>query len=209
MNRTEKNLQTKRKIMDSAILEFGSKNYAEASMNSICNTGNISKGIIYHYFKDKDELYLVCVEECFDKLINFMNREDNDIYDFEQDIKKFIELRNQFFCDYPNYRNLFFYAILQPPKHLTKKIRELKTNFDAFNIAYCKSALESVTLKDNITKEEALEYFLIYQEAYNAYFQNQIDDGFDFNSVITDHEIKLTKMLKIMLYGIAKEETKL
>ena len=41
--------------MSSAIKEFGRYSFAEASLNNICKEGNISKGIIYHYFKDKDE----------------------------------------------------------------------------------------------------------------------------------------------------------
>ena len=68
MNRDEKNLQTRQKIIDNALSEFSEKSYGEASLNSICATGNLSKGIIYHYFKDKDQLYLICVKECFDAL---------------------------------------------------------------------------------------------------------------------------------------------
>ena len=33
---------------------------------------HISKGIIYHYFKDKNELYLLCVEECFREVTAYL-----------------------------------------------------------------------------------------------------------------------------------------
>lgn len=69
MNREEKNQQTKRRIMESALAEFSQKGYGASSVNTICAAQNISKGIIYHYFKTKDDLYLACVEECFQLLI--------------------------------------------------------------------------------------------------------------------------------------------
>ena len=69
MNREEKNQQTKRRIMESALAEFSQKGNGASSVNTICAAQNISKGIIYHYFKTKDDLYLACVEECFQLLI--------------------------------------------------------------------------------------------------------------------------------------------
>ena len=53
MKREEKNNMTRQRIIDAALDEFGEKNYAEASLNTICTVGNISKGIIYQYYKDK------------------------------------------------------------------------------------------------------------------------------------------------------------
>ncbi|MCS4468495.1 hypothetical protein JTS96_08050 [Clostridium botulinum] len=32
-------------------MEFGTKDYGKASLNNICNDNNISKGLIYHYYK--------------------------------------------------------------------------------------------------------------------------------------------------------------
>ncbi|MEG1873185.1 MAG: TetR/AcrR family transcriptional regulator, partial [Ruthenibacterium sp.] len=61
MKRDEKNLASRRKILDSALAEFGANGYGLSSINTICSAGGISKGILYHYFKDKDELYLACV----------------------------------------------------------------------------------------------------------------------------------------------------
>lgn len=54
--------------MDSALAEFAVQGYGASSVNTICAAQGISKGIIYHYFKTKDDLYLACVEECFQLL---------------------------------------------------------------------------------------------------------------------------------------------
>lgn len=72
MKRKEKNLQSRQRILEGALKEFSAKSYGEASLNNICNDNGMSKGIIYYYFKDKDELYLLCVKECFDALTSYL-----------------------------------------------------------------------------------------------------------------------------------------
>jgi len=67
-------------------------------------------------------------------------------------------------------------------------------------------ALSNVTLRDNITEEEAMEYFFVFQEMFNGDFQSKAYENLDFNSLIEMHELKLSKILNIMLYGISKEE---
>ncbi len=206
MKREEKSLLSRQKIINSAIAEFGTNSYAEASLNAICKNGNISKGIIYHYFKDKDELYLVCVTECFNSLTTFLNSKRITFNNVEEDIKKYLDMRQQFFNENPHFSNIFTSALLQPPKHLIAQIKKIKAELDALNVNYYEQALQNVNLKSDVSCKEAIEYFLIFQESFNNYFQNKIYD--DYRKLVDDHEFKLSKLLKIMLYGIAKEETK-
>ena len=51
MKREEKNQQTRRRILDSELDEFSKQGYGASSINAVCATQDISKGIIYHYFK--------------------------------------------------------------------------------------------------------------------------------------------------------------
>lgn len=206
MNREEKNMLRRQRIINSAIAEFGINSYAEASLNAICRNGNISKGIIYHYFKDKDELYLVCVTECFNRLTTFLNsnREKITFTNVEQAIERYLDLRHQFFKENPDFSIIFTNALLQPPKHLVEQIKEIKAELDQFNINFYEQVLENVNLKSDVGREEAIEYFLIFQESFNYYFQNKAYG--DFRKLFDEHELKLRKLLKIMFYGIAKEE---
>lgn len=205
MNREEKNMLKRQQIINSAIAEFGINSYAEASINAICRNSNISKGIIYHYFKDKDELYLVCVTECFDRLTTFLNSETITFNNVEQDIEKYLDMRHQFFKDNPDLGNIFTNALLQPPKHLIEQIKEIKVGLDKFNINFYEQVLKNVKLKSYVCREEAIEYFLIFQESFNYYFQNKKYG--DFKQLFDEHELKLSKLLRIMFYGMAKEET--
>ncbi|MDR7855556.1 TetR/AcrR family transcriptional regulator [Tissierella sp.] len=206
MKREEKNLLRRQKIINSAIAEFGINSYAEASLNAICKNGNISKGIIYHYFKDKDELYLVCVSECFRRLTTFLNSKIITFNNVEEDIKEYLDMRHEFFVENPNFSNIFANALLQPPKHLITQIKEIKVELDKFNVNFYGQVLQNVSLKSDVCREEAIEYFLIFQESFNNYFHNKTYR--DFRKLLDEHELKLSKLLKIMIYGVAKEETK-
>jgi len=205
MKREEKNIQTRQQIINSALAEFGINSYSEASLNTICKNGNISKGIIYHYFKDKDELYLVCVTECFIRLTTFLNSEKITFNNVEQDIEKYLDLRQEFFKENPGFDNIFTNALLQPPKHLVKQIEDIKAELDNYNINFYKQILKNVKLKNDISREEAIEYFLIFQESFNYYFQNKIYG--DYRKLFDEHELKLSKLLKIMFHGMVQEET--
>jgi len=204
MKQKEKSEISKEKILNAAIVEFGTKSYDNASLNNICNDNNISKGLIYHNFKNKDELYLCCVKECFDEFTSFLSKADYNSQDASENIKKLLNLRYQFFRENTYYSNIFFNTILQPPTHLKENIKEIRRSFDGFNISHYKTALNGITLRDGITKDEAMEYFFIFQEMFNGYFQSKVYESLDFNSLIEAHEVKLSKILNIMLYGIAK-----
>ncbi|WP_346912371.1 TetR/AcrR family transcriptional regulator [Clostridium sp.] len=206
MNRKEKSQISKDKILNAAIAEFGTKAYENASLNNICNDNKISKGLIYHYFENKDELFLKCVKACFDALVDYLSKEEFDQLDFQKYMQNYFDLRYRFLKENIYYSHIFFYSVLQPPVHLKEKIRDLRADFDTLNISHYRMALSNVTLRDNISKEEAMEYFFIFQEMFNGYFQSKVYESLDFNSLIEMHELKLSKILNIMLYGISKEE---
>lgn len=192
------------RIVASARIEFGTKSYGEASMNTICKNGEISKGSLYHYFKDKDALYLYCVKAVFESLVATLN-EGKDTFDQgEKAITHYLSLRQRFFNENPYEAFIFTSTLLHPPIHLLQEIKEIKKELEAFNNAYYQKAIEHLTLKSDYTKEEAVTYFLIFQESFNHYFQNKSYEN--YQAFIADHELKLNKLLKIILYGMAQEE---
>ena len=76
MRKEEKTRRTYERIMAAAMEEFGTKSYDNASITTLCNENQISKGLVYHNFKNKDELYLKCVEECFDEMTEYFKNQE-------------------------------------------------------------------------------------------------------------------------------------
>ena len=46
------------RILEAALVEFADKGYKKASTNTIVREANVSKGLLFHYFISKKELYL-------------------------------------------------------------------------------------------------------------------------------------------------------
>lgn len=204
MKPTKQTHSMRQQIIDSALTEFGLHSYNEASLNTISREGNFSKGIIYHYFTNKDELYLACVAECFDSLTSFLSKEEISFDNIEKATRKYLSLRQQFFNQHPKFSNIFANALFQPPEHLKKEINAIKSKLDQFNYSFYEKILRNVELKDYVSHEEAMEYFQIFQESFNYFFQTQDDE--DYAQLIQEHELRLGKILKFMFYGIIKEE---
>lgn len=75
-------------IRNSAMEEFGASSYKKTSADSIAKRAGISKGLLFHYFKDKRELYLYIYDYVVDWLYNYMLK----LYDFqERDFFKALE----------------------------------------------------------------------------------------------------------------------
>ena len=75
MNQEQKTALAKQRILEAAMKEFAERGYDGASLNTVCAENGISKGIIYHHFKDKDDLYLLCAAECFTAAAHFLQAE--------------------------------------------------------------------------------------------------------------------------------------
>ena len=205
MKQEQKTQITRDRILSVAIREFGTKNYESASVNSICNSGQISKGLFYHNYKNKDELYLQCVSICFEEMTHYLKTHLQKSDSIQAALKNLLEQRQQFFTENPYLANIFFHSILLPPQHLAAALGEIRKDFDQFCSECYLDILKRLTLRDGITEAMALEYFSVFLKMFNGYFQEKASENQDFNSLIQAHEGKLSGVLDIFLYGIAKQ----
>ena len=132
LKQSEKTKRTKEKIMAAAMEEFGTKSYDAASLNTMCIENQISKGLIYHNFKNKDQLYLQCVGQCYAQMTEYLQRTEDDFTDVQSELQEILHSRQVFFAGNPYCCNIFFDSILQPPKHLQGDIRQLKKGYDMY-----------------------------------------------------------------------------
>lgn len=205
MKKEEKTSRTYERIMSAAIVEFGTKNYDTASLTTLCNENQISKGLVYHNFKNKDELYLKCVEKCFEKMTEYLKGRLYKDESVQKSIHNLFQIRQQFFKENPYYCNIFFNTVLQTPGHLTKEIHAIREEYDTFYVSCFQELLQQMQLRDGITVDMAKEYFMIFLEMYNGYFRRKSSEKEDIYALAEDHEINLSRILDIMLYGVAKE----
>ena len=203
MKREEKNQQTRRRILESALAEFSEQGYGASSVNTISNGEGLSKGIIYHYFPTKDDLYLACVEECFQMLTGHLQSHTNmEGQTAEERLEQYFRVRLDFFEQNPQYQRIFCDAVIMPPAHLEASIQEKKAPFDRFNIDSLNRMLEPVSLRSDLSREDVVDTFRQYQDYINARYQMTGSEKID----IRDHEESCRRALRILLYGVVERK---
>lgn len=206
MKREEKNLQMYGKIMQAAMEEFGTKTYAEASIGNLCSLHGLSKGIIYHYFKDKDELYLSCVKNCITSFAADLQAKDffaqEDVQNCLQD---YFSARFSFFEQNPLHFHIFYEAQSTPPRHLAKKVAVITAELDALHISFFKSILQRLPLRAGITEADALDFFVFIQQGFHNWFYEANSTVTNTDTLLRCHETQIRKNVDFMLHGMVKE----
>lgn len=196
MKREEKNKQSKDKILHYALIEFAQNGYGQGSLNAICQAGDISKGVMYHHFSDKDDIYLGCVRKCFDALTASLKEQMEQVVDAQ--LSDYFAARRQFFSLHPLYQQLFFDAVITPPQHLEERIKAIKENFDALNQEVLLGLLGKLELREDIRLNDALDVIRQFQDFVNSGWSKHSDTG------IERHEEIAAKSMDILLYGVIK-----
>lgn len=198
MKREEKNQQTKRRIMDSALAEFSAQGYGASSINTICAAQDISKGIVYHYFETKDVLFLACVGECFQRLTEYIRENIQNQPHTEGGLEDYFAIRAKFFYSYPVYQRIFCEAVISPPAHLRSEIHKCRQAFDELNIQILERLLTPFSLRPGFSRDEVIEIFRQFQDFINIHDQLPNVDAQTFAA----YETRCRKALDILLYGV-------
>lgn len=198
MKRSEKSELTVAKILDAAMVEFGMNGYTGGTVNNICKTG-INKGLIYHNFKDKNDLYLSCLKISCDKLVEYVESKN-----CSNDMMQYMKIRMDFFMEYPNEAHILFESLLNPQPQLQIEIQKAMREFDALNERIYRNTIKKLTLRKNVTMEDAMSYFRQVQTMFNGYFSSPAYQNIALDEKVKIHETNIPKLFNFMLYGIAK-----
>jgi len=196
MKKAEKHLRSQRKILDCAVKEFSEKGYLLGSVNNICAEGGISKGNLYHYYSGEDELYLLCVKECFDRLTDYLEKHVSlDAGTEKIDSSVYFNQRKTFFQKYPLYKHIFSEVLVNPPEHLRSELAQIRVGYDDFDRKVFDYYLEWVKVRPDINKKQLLDIMRQFQNFMGAlYAKDNIDD---------DHIDKYyQRVAKVIFYGL-------
>jgi TetR/AcrR family transcriptional regulator len=125
------NPEKRNKLINAALTEFGSNSYEKASTNTIVKNAGISKGLLYHYFHNKEELYNYLVKFFYERtMLDIIENIDYNETDILERIIKTVEYKIKIFKKYPGLISFSkgFYA--------GKSIEELKADINDYAPGY-------------------------------------------------------------------------
>ena len=202
-SRMKKELKTKltqERIIEAALIEFSQKGYKAFGINELCKNHKISKGILYHNFSGKTEIYLACVRESFQKAVSIIRGESGDI----PSLVEYVERRHRFSKDFPHHSHVFFEAWMTAPAEIAEEVEKEKAVFEDLNRQVSEKLLAESTLKDHISQEQALDYLTFIQQLFRSYYL-AASGSEEAGSLASQYENDLQKVLHLMIYGIFKD----
>lgn len=195
MKQEEKNRKSRAHILKYAFVEFAEQGYLGASVNTICAAGSISKGLLYHYYADKDTLYLACVEQCFQELTAALSSALN-VQTVTPD--QYFDARLEFFSQNTQHQRLFCDTVVNPPRHLLRELAACRAPFDELNETMLTAILEKETLTQGISMQDAISQLRIFEDCVSTYLKNAGQEQQQ-----TDKYNRLCRQtFQTMLYGL-------
>lgn len=119
MPRTKQQFETMRKesrqrILDAALEVFAEQGYHSATVDAIAKTAGISKGLMYNYFKSKEEVLNELMIGMMDALMcEYMPLKPDKKFT-RDDIVNFINVGIDLVLQKPHYWKLYFSVFVQP-----------------------------------------------------------------------------------------------
>lgn len=156
------------RILNAALKEFAQKGYEKASTNEIVKEAEISKGLLFHYFKNKKELFLFLydyfVEIIMDEFYSKIDWNERDLFIRFRDL---IVLEFELMKKYPDIFNFFMAAYHEESADV--KIELEKRNKEILVSSYQKlfTDIDTSKFKQGIDINRAINIIIWTMEGFS------------------------------------------
>lgn len=161
------------------------------------------RAISAKYFSSKDELFLACVEECFERLRSYIEKqfaENGGAVTTEEYFNRYFASRVKFFHENPWYQGIFMEAVLMPPEHLKSGIMKCRQPMEKMNTEILEKLLSEIPLRISLDRTEVAGIILQFVNFMNVQYSLEEKDGVTLEAL----EEKNRQVLDILLNGIAE-----
>lgn len=202
--------EKKKRIIDACIEEFSQNSYENASTNSIVKKAGISKGILFHYFGSKKNLYLYV----FDYILGYFNQYilkklNKVLTDSQTDI--FVRIMQsglikiQMAYEYPAMYKVLFNA-MHVPDDLQKEIQARYEKLYKKSMPLFLNNMDTSKFRKDIDRNKAIELIFFALEGvsnkYMKMFKNmEADEMLSKVESITGEYYEYIDILKGGVYG--------
>lgn len=205
MKQSERQERSRALILEAAAEEFARLGYEGVTVDGICAGHGISKGMMYHYFSGREELFLKCTDAVFTRLRGRLRQVmDNACWDDTSGMMReyFLE-RERYFADRPVEKAIFENAMFRTPHGLEEKVAELHKPLSELNREFARRLTERLTPRPGHTKEELQRYFEAIDRVYWPLLS-----GFNGETGLASLENMVHSseaLLDMLIFGAARE----
>ncbi len=188
------NSEKQEKIMEVSIREFADKGFEKASTNEIVKAAGISKGILFHYFNSKKNLFLFAydysVELCMDEFFKKVDQDETDIFVKLRQISSFkLELMHK----YPGIFKFFEVAIAEEYHEVKSELEERKKKLIESNYSKIFNNIDASKFRKGVDVDRAINIIMWTFEGLGtselAKAKASVSKRVDYEKVFSDMDI--------------------
>ncbi|WP_291579013.1 TetR/AcrR family transcriptional regulator [Clostridium sp. UBA6640] len=149
------------RILNAAMKEFAQNGFEKASTNEIIKDADISKGLLFHYFKDKKNLFLFLYDHCIDVSTNeFYKKINLDEKDFFIRVSQICIIKFELLNKYPEMFKFIETAYMETSKSVKKELDERKEKLIEVNSIKVFEDFDLYKFKEDIDVEKAINVMI-------------------------------------------------
>lgn len=156
------------RIINATIKEFSEKGYDRASTNEIVKNAGISKGILFHYFKNKNELYMYMYNSSIKLLIEeYFEKIDFNEKDFLKRVSSIIKLKIVLMEQHPEIFDFLIKSIYIENVEIKAMLDNNNKNMFEDMMGKIYSDIDYSIFKDGIDLQKAMSIIMWTFEGYS------------------------------------------
>lgn len=193
-----KDTEKHNRIINAAASIFAKYGYKKTSVDEIVSAAGISKGLFYHYFTNKKELYIYLYDTYVDILSNAIKKEvDTNITDFFERIKQITHIRIAFINQYSDLWGFLYSAYYEEHPDVSSIIKAKNEQLLQASYSGSASNIDWSKLKNGISPDEAITIVTWMAEGFVRKLNS---DKLQFNENLYLEFDKYIELLKTGMY---------
>lgn len=156
-------LQKRQAILNAGYRVFSQNSYKNSPMSEIAAEAGISKSLLFHYFRNKEELYLYLWDECARTTIEYLSKsgcyEQTSLF---ESMERGMQAKLEIIRLYPYMASFTIRAFYETDQNIAAKVQESYHRYFNFKADKTRMNLDSEQFV------EGLDISMMYREMYWA-----------------------------------------
>ncbi|ULL13079.1 TetR/AcrR family transcriptional regulator [Paenibacillus sp. H1-7] len=163
------------RILNAAMKEFAQKGYKNASTNEIVAEAGISKGLLFHYFHNKKDLYLYLYDYIMEVIVKeFFEKIDLQQRDILARLRQCARLKMEIIHKHPEMFQFALSANLEDAEEIKSKLQPRNKEILAKSYAALLEKVDTTVFKEGIDTERAVRIIFWTIEGYSNQEQQRV-----------------------------------
>jgi len=194
-------------IMQAALQEFAQQGYEKASTNQITQKAGVSKGLLFHYFGSKKQLYLDTLDMCIDHFLICMDEKlDSISKDIFQRIIDVNLIKLEMLTSEPVMQQIVTQAFLDPPEEVKSEIQTRQERIEKQYLPYLTNEIDTRSFRKDIESYRLVNYIvMVVNSLGDKYIQAYKAANCQYPEVLQDFIVELEEYLDLIKYGVCEQ----